>query len=209
MIVGVRQGDNAEDIVTSVLLFQAVIGEATLEKSPGLFTLDFVAMCILDYFSIEGKNVPDHELISIILHVACSELKGAGVENVLAFCRVTQSCSGARKSQPSTLPKFILDRLGFCSTASCQTALECEFYSLFEECQTQFFPTWDCPLRVVTFGMDSGAMSLTRFVPVSSKNFAPLFAWNDMTLVWVEEFNNLVMAKEKQLFEDQVSPRDR
>ena len=87
-----------------------------------------IVMPILDYFSLEGKNVPEHEVISLILHLAYSEIKGAGVKNLIAFSRVTESVFGGPKVIPSTLPKFLLDRLGFCSTASCQMGLECEFF---------------------------------------------------------------------------------
>jgi hypothetical protein len=128
MIIGVRQGEDAEDQVTSILLFQAVIGEVQPDKSEGHPQQDMVVMPILDYFSREGKNVPEHEVISLILHLACLEIKGAGIENLIAFSRVTESVCGGRKAIPSTLPKFLLDRLGFCSTASCQMALECEFF---------------------------------------------------------------------------------
>jgi hypothetical protein len=128
MIIGVRQGEDAEDQVTSILLFQAVIGELQADKSEGHPQQDMVVMPILDYFSREGKNVPEHEVISLILHLACSEIKSAGLENLIAFSRVTESVLGGRKAIPSTIPKFLLDRLGFCSTASCQMALECDFF---------------------------------------------------------------------------------
>lgn len=36
MIVGVRQGEDAEDVVTSILLFQAVIGEVLEYKAAGI-----------------------------------------------------------------------------------------------------------------------------------------------------------------------------
>jgi hypothetical protein len=134
MIVGVRQGEDAEDVVTSILLYQAVIGEVLEYKAAGIPQQGMVALCILDYFSLEGKNVPDHEAISLILHLACSEIKGAGVSNLIAFSRVSESVCGGRKSNPSTLPKFLLERLGFCTTGACRTNLECEFYLQFEEC---------------------------------------------------------------------------
>ena len=122
---------------------------------------------------------------------------------------MTESVFGGRKAMPSTLPKFLLDRLGFCSTASCQMALECEFFSQYEDCQNKHFDKWECPLRVVSFELDYRATDVTRFIPISSKDFRPNFVWKDMTLVWVEEFNDLMKATEKRLFENQVPPRDR
>jgi hypothetical protein len=62
---------------------------------------------------------------------------------------------------------------------------------------------------VVSFEMDYRATDVTRFIPISSKDFKPNFVWKDMTLVWVEEFNDLMKATEKRLFENQVPPRDR
>ena len=57
--------------------------------------------------------------------------------------------------------------------------------------------------------MDQRTTDVTRYIPISSKDYRPNFVWKDMTLVWVEEFNDLVKATEKRLMENQVPPRDR
>ena len=57
--------------------------------------------------------------------------------------------------------------------------------------------------------MDHRATDVTRFIPISSKDYRPNFVWKDMTLVWVEEFNDLVKVTEKRLMENQVPHRDR
>ena len=36
------------------------------------------------------------------------------------------------------------------------------------------------------FEMDHRATDVTRFIPISSKDYRPNFVWKDMTIVWVE-----------------------
>ena len=55
---------------------------------------------------------------------------------------------------------------------------------------------------MVSFEIDYRAKDVTRFIPISSKDLRPNFVWKDMTLVWVEEFNDLMKATEKRMFEN-------
>ena len=72
-----------------------------------------MALVLVDYFSIKGNNVPDYEAVAAMLHIACTELKGAGVDKVLCFARVSDSICGGRRSSPSTITRSVLERLGF------------------------------------------------------------------------------------------------
>jgi len=77
-------------------------------------------VCLLDFFCSAGKNIPDQEDLAMVLHLACSEVKSAGVENVVVIARITLGAIVEKRKSPALLPDFELQQFGFnaCEDAS-------------------------------------------------------------------------------------------
>jgi len=58
------------------------------------------------------------------LHLACSEIKSAGVENILVIARITKGAIVEKKKSPGLLPDFVLKKFGFADSESANLPLE-------------------------------------------------------------------------------------
>jgi len=55
-----------------------------------------------------------------------------------------------------------------------------------QEASSRFLKENHFPLTVMSIAYDDSSKKVSRAVPVSSIDREPLFAWDGMTLVWVE-----------------------
>jgi len=186
MLVGVEIKKDGQEGITSILIFQALPGRAVEITQKSMVDSGFVALPIIDYFSLNGNNVPEFEAITAILHIACTELKAIGVEMVLCFARVRDAICGGRRSYPSTISKFVLERLGFVATEKCEDIVEAEIYSQLEHCQRKFYRDQEFPLLSISFTLDLRETQMKRYLPVASHDGSPLFDWDGKSLVWLE-----------------------
>ena len=105
-------------------MFQACVGEIQPSEETGAETRDIVWFCMLDYFCYPGKHIPDTEDITLLLQIACSEVKCSGVENLIVLARSTISPVGERKRVPALFPYYTLKRFGFVQPASSTDPIE-------------------------------------------------------------------------------------
>lgn len=123
-VVGLKQIEDGKFDIASLFLFQAINGKLLQGLAEIQEDQDIVWFTLLDFFCFNGKNFPDVDDFAMVLHLACSEIKSAGVENVMVIARVTKGAIVMKKSSPGLLPDFALKRFGLAEPSSSQERLE-------------------------------------------------------------------------------------
>lgn len=136
-------------------MFQACLGEMKPKERPRHLGDDLVWFCLLDFFSVQGKNVPDQEDLALCLHIACSEVKSAGANHVFVFARTTQNPLGNRKRFPCLFIEKTMERFGFLDPELCQDSTERFVFSIMQRASKKYLDENDFQARVVTLSEDT------------------------------------------------------
>ena len=113
MVVGCKQAEDDNYEISTVLLLQAVIGELQVGFADLKGTQDVVWVLMLDFFCHHGKHIPEQDDFAILFHVASTEIKSTGADNVFVFARSSKSLVGFKQRSPALVPDFSLTRYGF------------------------------------------------------------------------------------------------
>ena len=209
MIAGFKQIEDGKLNITSLFMFQACIGEIEPSEETGPKPRDIVWFCLLDFFCYPGKHIPDTEDITLVLQIACSEVKCAGIENLIVLARSTISPVGERKRVPALFPYYTLKRFGFEQPSASADTIERLVLTQMQEASSWHLKDNHYPLRVMSIVYDESTKKVSRAVAVSSCDGKPLFVWDGMTLVWIEAQKELMAKREDQLIKSWVEPLDK
>lgn len=178
-------------------MFQVCIGEIVQGSAAQASRKDIAWFCILDFFCLAGKNIPDQEDFAACLHIACSEVKGSGMEDVVVIARATQSPIGDRKRAPGLFPAFTLKRFGFSELSQSNDTLEQSVLRQMQQTSQELLHEHNFPLMAVTIAHDSSEKRVSRWLPVSPKDGKPLFIWDRMCLTWAESTAELTQRRQR------------
>lgn len=113
MIIGLKLVEDSKEQISSILMLQTCTGELSTSSKNVRDFQDVAWFCFLDFLCFSGKNIPQEDDIAMMLHLACSEVKGVGIENLLVVSRSARNNFGDKKRHPSLIPSFVLERFGF------------------------------------------------------------------------------------------------
>ncbi len=113
MVAGFKQVEEGKLNITSLFLFQVCIGKIEEVKEIEQQSQEVVWFILLDFFCSPAKHIPDSEDFALIFHIACTEVKCCGVENLMILARSTLSPIGERRRVPALFPYYTLKRFGF------------------------------------------------------------------------------------------------
>lgn len=166
-------------------------------------------VCLLDFFCSAGKNIPDQEDLAMVLHLACSEVKSAGVENVVVIARITLGAIVEKRKSPALLPDFVLQRFGFAPSEDASNHLEKALLTQIEECSWEHLRDHHYQIKACAIDFDKDINHMNRARPVSIIDRKSLFEWDGMSLQWVHALQERISLRQSQLLKEMQRSRDK
>ena len=170
---------------------------------------EVVVVCLLDFFCSAGKNIPDQEDLAMVLHLACSEVKSAGVENVVVMARITLGAIVEKRKSPALLPDFVLQRFGFAASEDASNHLEKALLTQIEECSWEHLRDHHYQIKACAIDFDKDINHMNRARPVSIIDRKSLFEWDGMLLQWVHALQERSSLRQSQLLKEMQRSRDK
>ncbi|MFN9909611.1 MAG: hypothetical protein ACK56F_26420, partial [bacterium] len=121
----------------------------------------------------------------MVLHLACSEVKSAGVENVVVIARITLGAIVEKRKSPALLPEFVLQRFGFAPSEDASNHLEKALLTQIEGCSWEHLRDHHYQIKACAIDFDKDINHMNRARQVAIIDRRSLFEWDGMSLQWV------------------------